>query len=115
MHAAKKYLVFLRSVRRLIVTANGVVTSSSPILVTLMKKALGSSETSVLTRAIRRNIPEDNILHWATHLFTILPKEYISMKIAVFWDLTPCGFCENRCLGGTYRLRHQGNKNRPTK
>jgi hypothetical protein len=54
---------FIRATRidKLGTTLGGVV-PSSPILVTVMMEAVISSETSDLTRATRRNIP-DTILH----------------------------------------------------
>jgi hypothetical protein len=53
-------ILFLRSVLRLLVTANCIL--SSPILFVLIMEAIRSFETSVLTRATRSNIPEDGVL-----------------------------------------------------
>jgi hypothetical protein len=46
---SSSYYTILRSVLQLLVTAN--VVPSPPIIVTLMKETLCSSETSILTRA----------------------------------------------------------------
>jgi hypothetical protein len=67
-------------VRRLLVTAS--VDPSSPTLVPLMKETLSSSETSVLTRATRRSIPEDDILH--SHRRENL-KSYIALTGWALW------------------------------
>jgi hypothetical protein len=73
-------LVFLRSVRPLLVTAS--VVPSSPIPVTLM------TETSVLSRATRRNSTEDTILH------RLYSSAVYSFSVATS-DV--CSICPERC------------------
>jgi hypothetical protein len=35
-----------------------------------------------------------------------------STVTAVYWDVAPRDSCKNGSFGGTYRLQHQGHKNR---
>jgi hypothetical protein len=77
-------IIFLRSLLQLIITTN--IVPSSPILVTLMRVALRSTEMTILTTATRRNMPDNGILQndcqlrnknaWICHVSDITSRKF---------------------------------------
>jgi hypothetical protein len=114
---------FVRSVRRLLLTAN---IPSSPNLFTRMMEALRSSETSTLTRAILRRIPEDGILHSHsrenlksykennTWIFTS-DTEHFTLYTCTFWDIKPWNPSSQEALARNTPFRSSGSQLKPTR
>jgi hypothetical protein len=75
--------VFLRSLLWLLVNSN--VVPSSPISVTLMMEAIRFSETSFITTAIQRKIPEYGILQGQCFVH----KKFVAVQLLVITKIVP--------------------------
>jgi hypothetical protein len=87
-------LTFLHSVLRSLVNANANVVPSSQILITVLMEAIRTSETSVLTRATRRTIPEDGILRVSFEITVLFVKYKTVMTELWLWE----GYIDSRSV-----------------
>jgi hypothetical protein len=63
--------------------------------------------SAAVLRISAEAVPYDPRVMYKNERFEVFTG--VIMKNAVFWDVTPRGYCMNRWFGGTYRLHHQGD------
>jgi hypothetical protein len=84
---------------------HGVTSQKTAFFIVIAVKTSNLTFTNVMTS--RRMLYIGNLT-----ITGMIINVHENLKNGVFWVVTPCGSCKNRRFGGTWRLLHQGDKNR---